>query len=339
MFPSTSQTIQRAPGCGIATDFRTLPPEINSGLMHAGPGAGSIRDAAGVWDRLAVRLYTAAADYRAVTSRLAASCEDPTATTRAATPYIDWLNDTAAEAEHAARQAAAARAHESALAATAPPAAIDSNRARRRSLAIANCLGDASPSIADIDGEYERMWVLSAEAMYTYARASADASVLTPFTSPPPPADRESGAWAVSAAPDVISAGRQLMSAIPAKLRALSSSSTEFSTLPSSVASSLSKLSSLSAPTDSALAHLNSLNKARALNVAAALRSVVVKSGRGAFAATSGGATSVGVLSVPRSRAAETTPGSVTLDPWSDWFYEAIHLVRTGEPPTHPLSR
>ena len=58
-------------------NFATLPPEINSGRMHRGPGPGSMTEAATAWEQLATRLYTAAADYRAVTSRVAAACAGP----------------------------------------------------------------------------------------------------------------------------------------------------------------------------------------------------------------------------------------------------------------------
>jgi PPE-repeat protein len=177
-------------------DFGMLAPETNSERMHAGPGAGSIVEAAKVWERLAIRLYTAAADYRAVTARLSARWEGPAITemAQAVIPYIDWLNATATRAECAAYQAAAAAsAHESALAAVVPPSDIQANRGRRRSLAMANSLGHASPAIADIDADYERMWVQDADAMYDYARASGDASRLTPFISPPEAATEPAG--------------------------------------------------------------------------------------------------------------------------------------------------
>ena len=100
-------------------NFATLPPEINSGRMCAGPGSESMTEAAAAWDKLAARLYARLADYRSVTSKLAAT--EVTAMTQAAAPYIDWLDATAARAAHAATQAeTAASAFESALAAVVP---------------------------------------------------------------------------------------------------------------------------------------------------------------------------------------------------------------------------
>ncbi|WP_142308842.1 PPE domain-containing protein, partial [Mycobacterium interjectum] len=81
-------------------DFATLAPEINSGLMYYGPGAGPLIQAAMAWDRLAVRLSTAAADYRSVTAQLVAG--------RGMAPYLGWLDTVAAQAHQAAIQLAAA---------------------------------------------------------------------------------------------------------------------------------------------------------------------------------------------------------------------------------------
>ena len=52
-------------------NFATLPPEITSGRMYEGIGWVTMVEASRAWDRLAIRLCTAAADYRAVTSKLA----------------------------------------------------------------------------------------------------------------------------------------------------------------------------------------------------------------------------------------------------------------------------
>lgn len=284
-------------------NFATLPPEINSGRMYEGPGSGSMTEAAAAWERLATRLYTAAADYHAVTAKLAGMTE-------AVAPYVDWLTTTAAHAEHAATlAAAAASAHETALAAMVAPPAIDANRAQRRSLAIRNCLGQTGPAIADIEAHYEQMWAANADAMHAYAGASADASTITPFTSPPTAAApaNPGTTWAVKSAPELVSAGHPVMTTIPEALRALSlSPQTTFDTPLRPATSSLSRLSSLSAPSGAAISHLNSLNKAAALrwllpNQGGARGPTVIgRFGRG---------TSIGGLSVPQAWAtAATTP-------------------------------
>jgi PPE-repeat protein len=286
-------------------NFATLPPEINSGRMCEGPGSGSMAEAATAWERLATRLYNAAADYRAVTAKLALINE-------AVAPYIDWLIATAAYAEHAAtRAAAAASAHEAALAAMVPLPVINANRAQRRSLAIRNCLGQTSPAIADADAHYEQMWASDAAAMHAYAGAAADAATMTPFASPPaaavPAGPGTATTWAVKSAPELVSAGRRVMTTIPEALQSLSlSPQTTFDVSLRAATSSLSRLSSLSAPSGAAISHLNSLNKA------AALRWLLPNQGgaRGATViAGLGRGTSIGGLSVPQAWAtAATTP-------------------------------
>ena len=320
--------------------------------MHGGPGAGSIRQAAAAWDRLAIRLYTAAADYRAVICQLSSRWQGPAAAavTRAATSYIDWLDATATRAEHVANQAAAsASAHESAFAATVPPPAINANRAQRRSLAKANHLGQLSPAIAHIDAEYDQMWAQDADAMYAYACASADASTVTPFTSPPPTTAGLAGhdtaidhaSWTLIAAPQIISAGCQVTSAIPEALQVLTSSSLEsplesFGRCLSPVTPCLSKLSSLSAPSDYAIKHLNSLNKATAMTALLPNHGRVT---RELPTAALGRARSIGTLSVPRCWITEEAISPATVGLQAIWFYEPIRLVRGGEPPRWPVSQ
>ena len=292
--------------------FATLPPEINSGLMYSGPGAGSMIEAAMAWDRLAMRLCTAAADYRAVTAQLAAGCAGAAsaAMTEAAARYIDWLDAVAALSEHAATGlAAAAGAHQSALTAMVPPPVITTNRGQRRSLATENCLGQTSPAIADLDAEYEQMWVEDADAVYAYARASADAAAVTPFTSPPGDQGGAARTWALRSAPDVVSTGSQVMSTIPEALHALSRSPlTSFEASLSSVTPPLSRLSSLSAPSDSAINHLNALNKEAAL---CSLFTKPARAGRVACSPGFGRGTSIGKLSVPPAWAAARAPIAV----------------------------
>ncbi len=75
-------------------DFATLPPEINSARMYAGPGPGPMLAAASAWDALAAELQSTAASYRAAISELTggpwlgASSAEMTAAT---TPYLDWM--------------------------------------------------------------------------------------------------------------------------------------------------------------------------------------------------------------------------------------------------------
>ena len=49
-------------------DFGFLPPEINSGRMYTGPGAGPMLAAATAWDDLADELSSTAASYASTVS-------------------------------------------------------------------------------------------------------------------------------------------------------------------------------------------------------------------------------------------------------------------------------
>jgi PPE-repeat protein len=318
-------------------DFRTLPPEINSGRLYSGPGSQSFMDAAEAWDGLAARLYDAAAQCVSVTAKLAAGWQVPAATalTQATAPYIGWLNVVAAQAERTATQAkSAASAYALALAAMVHPSAIEANRALRSWLAETNCLGQSSPAIADAETGYDQMWAQDVETMYAYARASADAVTMTPFLSPPPvpvaTGTRAPGSWALRAAPEVVAAGHQVISAIPEALDALSASPpTAFDASLSPVSAPLSKLGSLCANSDFAINHLNSLNKQAALNRAAALLALLPSRSRaGSVAPGFGRAGSIATLSVPPAWIAGT-PLAAPGEPRHGWAYEPMRLVET----------
>ncbi|ACC39902.1 putative PPE family protein PPE29 [Mycobacterium marinum] len=173
---------------GGLPDFGGIPPEVNSGLMYAGPGPGSMLTSATAWDGLAAAMSTAAASYGSVIAGLKLeSWLGPAAASMAtaAAPYAGWLSAAAAQAQQTATQArAAAAAFEEAFAATVPPPLIAANRNQLVSLAAANTLGQNSPAIEAAQAEYAEMWAQDAAAMYSYAGASEAASMLTPFNQP-----------------------------------------------------------------------------------------------------------------------------------------------------------
>ncbi|MGH3562236.1 MAG: PPE family protein, partial [Mycobacterium sp.] len=169
-------------------DFALLPPEINSARMYAGPGSGSLLAAAAAWDGLAAELGSAATSYQSVVSGLTGQWLGPAsmAMSTAATPYVAWMNTTAAQAEQAATQAkAAATAYETAFVMTVPPPVIAANRAQLAALVATNFLGQNTPAIAATEAHYREMWAQDAAAMYGYAANSATAAQVTSFTPPP----------------------------------------------------------------------------------------------------------------------------------------------------------
>src|SRR5262245_46761718 len=102
--------------------FAALPPEINSGLMYTGAGAGPLMAAATAWNNLAAELSTTATQYESIVTTLTTeqwTGAGSRAAAAAAQPYVEWLTSTAAAAEQAGAQAtASAAAYEAAFAAT-----------------------------------------------------------------------------------------------------------------------------------------------------------------------------------------------------------------------------
>jgi PPE-repeat protein len=170
-------------------DWALLPPEINSGLMYTGPGAGPMLAAAVAWDALAADLYATASSYGSVISELAAGWLGPSsvAMAAAATPYVSWISATAGQAAETGAQAkAAVAAYEAAFAMTVPPPVIAANRALLMMLIATNFFGQNTPAIMATEAHYMEMWAQDAAAMYGYQAAAQVASTFAPFTPPMP---------------------------------------------------------------------------------------------------------------------------------------------------------
>ncbi|OBH52979.1 hypothetical protein A5685_00915 [Mycobacterium colombiense] len=170
-------------------DFGALPPEINSGLMYAGAGSGSMMGAASGWNSLAAELNSAAVAYDRVVTTLSSEewlGQASASMADAAAPYVEWMRSTAAAAEHAASQAmSAATAFETAHATIVPPPVIAANRVNLAQLLSTNVLGQNTGAIAALEAQYGEMWATDSATMYNYAGRSANISAVTPFTSAP----------------------------------------------------------------------------------------------------------------------------------------------------------
>ncbi len=211
----------------MAFDFAARPPEVNSALIYAGPGAAPMMAAAAGWNNLAAELTTAATSYESVISELAGGewlGPASLAMAKAAEPYVAWMNSTAAAAERAAAQAtASAVAYQNAYAMTVPPPLIAANRAQLAALVATNILGQNTPAILANEAQYAAMWAQDAAAMYGYAAASASAGMLNPLKSPAPTTNP--GGTAVQGAA-VSTAGtqsqlNQLVSSLPSAMQGL----------------------------------------------------------------------------------------------------------------------
>jgi PPE-repeat protein len=329
-------------------DFGALPPEINSTRMYAGPGPGSMLTAAAAWQSLADELNSAAASYGSVVSSLTSGpWTGPSAAAMAAAvaPYVTWLGATGEQAEQTAAQAtAAAGAYETAFAATVPPPMVAANRSLLALLVATNVLGQNTPAIAATEAHYGEMWAQDAAAMYGYAGASATASQVTPFTTPPQTTNpsgladqaaataQAAGTSAGTDAETIMSSGPQLISGMPQALQSLASpqslaaltSSTTDSSSSSSSTSSLSMLSSLSTPLRMATMPMSMLSKlftagstanaARTVSAAAnelgAAQSAGIGSGTSALASTGFGA---GAPAVSASIGRATSVGALSV--------------------------
>ena len=167
--------------------FEFRPPEINSGLMYTGPGAGPMISASAAWDALADDLYLSASAYGSVITDLISTWLGPSSTSMAgaAATYVSWIGAIAAQAGETAAQAkAAVAAYEAAFAMTVPPTVIAANRALLLALVATNFFGQNTPAIMATEADYVEMWAQDAVAMYGYAGASSAASTIAPFAAP-----------------------------------------------------------------------------------------------------------------------------------------------------------
>src|SRR6201993_3928014 len=146
--------------------YAAFPPEFNSGRMYAGPGSGSMRAPAAAWGGPAREIQSPVSSYSSVVDSLTSgSWIGPSSLSMAAavTPYLSWMQGTAAQAAEAATQAtAAATAYETAFAAHVPPAEIAANRGQLASLVATNLFGQNTAAIAANEIQYAEMWAQDA---------------------------------------------------------------------------------------------------------------------------------------------------------------------------------
>jgi PPE-repeat protein len=173
----------------MTIDLGSLPPEISSAQIYAGPGSSSLLAAASAWNGLAAELNSAALGYDNIVTALAGEeWLGPASAGMAAAvqPYVEWLTTTGAQAEEAAAQAqSAAAAYETVLGSVVPPPAIALNRAELSQATATNVLGQNNGVIAQLEAQYGEFWAQNAAALYNYAGQSAAAAKVTPYTNAP----------------------------------------------------------------------------------------------------------------------------------------------------------
>jgi PPE-repeat protein len=184
-------------------EFTALPPEVTSVLIHSGPGAESLIEASGAWQRLGTSLEESAGINAAALSSLTGVWHGPSAMamTLAVEPYLTWLRTTAQQCQQmAASVQDAVSAFNSARAAIVPPASVSANRTRLTQLLATNRFGINLPAIAETEDEYQGMWANNSAAMSRYEAASAQATTLPQFSSPPQIANAQGAAAQASVA-------------------------------------------------------------------------------------------------------------------------------------------
>lgn len=169
-------------------DFGLLPPEITSALIHAGPGAWSMIDAAGAWQELGAALEAAASSYASELASTTATWRGPSALAMAQAfePYLAWLRATAVQCQEIATSVEiVTAAFELTHWTVVHPSVVAANRARLALLLATNFFGVNAPAIAETEAEYNAMWVNNSTAMYRYGATSLNAVKLSQLSSPP----------------------------------------------------------------------------------------------------------------------------------------------------------
>jgi PPE-repeat protein len=204
-------------------EFTTLPPEVISALIHSGPGAESLANAAAAWQQLSANLEDAADNYAASLSSMDESWYGPSSAAmfQSVTPYVTWLRTTAQQAQQTAAAArSAAAAFSSVQASVVPTATVAANRIRLAQLLATNVFGRNLPAIAQTESDYQTMWANNAAAMTRYQAASSQASTLPQLTSPTsttnPSALQTQASSAAPAATTASSSGARVAAASPA---------------------------------------------------------------------------------------------------------------------------
>ncbi|ORA84732.1 PPE family protein [Mycobacterium malmoense] len=173
----------------MTIDLGSLPPEVSSAQIYAGPGSTSLVAAASAWNGIAAELNSAALGYDQIATQLSSEEWLGPASASMATavqPYVQWLTTTGTQAEQAAAQAqSAAAAYETVLASVVPPPLIALNRAELTQAQATNVLGQNNGIISQLEAQYQEFWAQNAAALYNYAGQSAAAAKVTPYQNAP----------------------------------------------------------------------------------------------------------------------------------------------------------
>ncbi|UGT90440.1 PPE family protein [Mycobacterium ostraviense] len=169
-------------------DFIALSPEVTSALIHSGPGAKSLLEAANAWQRLPVEMEETVRAFVPALSYAAEAWHGPSSSVMidAVGPYLSWMRTTAQQCQQPGILGAARRSGirlysldgGSPLGGQCQPDPVGRVAGHHE-------FGRNLVAIAETEAQYETMWVNNSAAMYRYEAASAQALPLTQFASPP----------------------------------------------------------------------------------------------------------------------------------------------------------
>ena len=172
------------------SSFDSLPPDVTSALIYSGPGSTSYTTAASGWNAVASELQSYALGINNVVTEL--SSEEwqglsSTAFASAVTPFVQWAQKTAVQAEQNGTSAsAAAAAYEQVFASITPPPVIALNRAQLLKATSTNIFGQNNNVISQLEQQYQGYWAKNTSALNAYQTQSTNATKQLVATTPAP---------------------------------------------------------------------------------------------------------------------------------------------------------
>jgi PPE-repeat protein len=162
------------------SSFDSLPPDVTSALIYSGPGSTSYTTAASAWNAIAAELQSYALGINNVVTELSSEewqGSSSTALASAVSPFTQWAQKTAIQAEQNGTSAsAAAAAYEQVFASVVPPPVIALNRAQLLKATSTNIFGQNNNVISQLEQQYGHYWAQNTSALNTYQTQSTNAT-------------------------------------------------------------------------------------------------------------------------------------------------------------------
>ncbi|WP_261860527.1 PPE family protein [Mycobacterium marinum] len=165
------------------------PPEVHSGLLSSGPGAGPMLASAATWKSLSGEYASAAAELAGMVGAVPQVWWGPAEQSYAAANerYLAWLTQVSADyARQAALVDVVVAAYGAAVAAMPSLVELAANHTVHAVLSATNFFGVNTIPIAVNEMDYVRMWVQAAAVMGTYQMITQGELLAAPNIAPAP---------------------------------------------------------------------------------------------------------------------------------------------------------